>query len=217
MVAVYMGGIRAELVVESPDACPVADASTEVPGSLTDVRWTGGGEGPTTEQFTAPGDADVEGFEQVFDYGTSSVYEFERDRETTCVCEFVERESGPVADVETRNGAVHLTLLLSSIEALRDLLPDLRDRYGTVSLAYLVRSRETAEAEDVVPVDLGRLTDRQQEVVRTAYEMGYFEYPRGANAGTVASELDIEASTFAEHLAAAQSKLLAELLERGQA
>jgi predicted DNA binding protein len=59
-----------------------------------------------------------------------------------------------------------------------------------------------------------RLTDRQREVLRTAHEMGYFEYPRGANAGEVATALDIEPSTFTEHLNAAQSKLLDELLVR---
>ena len=76
---------------------------------------------------------------------------------------------------------------------------------------------EGRDGEDdgaLVPVDVGRLTDRQREVLETAYGMGYFEYPRGANASEVAGELGIEPSTLAEHLAAAQSKLLAELLER---
>jgi len=42
--------------------------------------------------------------------------------------------------------------------------------------------------------------------------MGYFERPRDANAGAVAEALDIAPSTFAEHLAAAQRKLLDEAL-----
>jgi predicted DNA binding protein len=49
-------------------------------------------------------------------------------------------------------------------------------------------------------------------VLGTAYEMGYFEYPREANATAVAEELDIGLSALAEHLAAAQGKLLSELL-----
>ena len=53
--------------------------------------------------------------------------------------------------------------------------------------------------------------DRQREVVRTAY-MGYFEYPKGANAGEVAAALDISRSTFAEHLAAATGKLFGAVL-----
>ena len=49
-------------------------------------------------------------------------------------------------------------------------------------------------------------------MVETAHEMGYFEYPRGANAEEVAAELDVHPSTLAEHLAAAQAKLLDQLL-----
>ena len=206
-----MGGIHAELVVDSPEACPVAAASAESSGPLTGVTWTGSGERGATEQFTAPDGAELQGFDEVFDYGTSQVYEFERDRERPCLCEFVESRVGPVTAVESRDGAVHLTLLLGSVDDLRALLPRLQSRYEGVSLEYLVRSRDGDEAP-VVPVDVDRLTDRQHEVVRTAHRMGYFEYPREANAQTVAAELGIEPSTFAEHLAAAQSTLLDELL-----
>ena len=55
---------------------------------------------------------------------------------------------------------------------------------------------------------IGALTDRQREVLTVAHEMGYFEHPRDANAEAVAADLDITPSTFAEHLAAAQSKLV---------
>jgi hypothetical protein len=65
---------------------------------------------------------------------------------------------------------------------------------------------------DLVPVDRGRLTERQAEVLSTAYEMGYFEYPRDSNATEVAAELGIRPSTFTEHLSAAQSKLLEDLV-----
>ena len=68
---------------------------------------------------------------------------------------------------------------------------------------------------DVVFVDRGKLTDRQHEVLRTAYDMGYFERPRGANATEVAASLDINPSTFTEHLLSAQRKLLGDVLEDG--
>ena len=44
--------------------------------------------------------------------------------------------------------------------------------------------------------------------------MGFFEHPREANAEAVAAALDITPSTFAEHLAAAQSKLVDSILGR---
>ncbi|MFC7230794.1 helix-turn-helix domain-containing protein [Saliphagus sp. GCM10025308] len=45
-------------------------------------------------------------------------------------------------------------------------------------------------------------------MLETAHEMGYFEYPRTSNAGDVANALGITRSTFGEHLAAAQRKVL---------
>ncbi|AGN00628.1 Bacterio-opsin activator HTH domain-containing protein [Salinarchaeum sp. Harcht-Bsk1] len=70
----------------------------------------------------------------------------------------------------------------------------------------------STEPETTAAVDLDKLTDRQREVLGTAYEMGYYQYPRGANASEVAEALDICPSTLAEHLAAAQTKVLDDLL-----
>lgn len=74
-------------------------------------------------------------------------------------------------------------------------------------------SEPASEASDTtVAVDRGKLTDRQLEVLETAHAMGYYQYPRGANASEVAEALDICPSTLAEHLAAAQTKLLEDVL-----
>ena len=62
-------------------------------------------------------------------------------------------------------------------------------------------------------VDRGVLTDRQRDVLGTAYELGYFERPRETNAEAVAAALSIAPSTLAEHLAVAQSKLTEAVLE----
>jgi predicted DNA binding protein len=185
------------------------------------VTRAGVPDGEVTEQFTAPVEvadqlsaSDVAGgFEQVFDYGSAGVYEFSRDDECPCVCEFVGREAAPVTSVHARDGTLHVTVHVPEVADLRELVPALRERFGDVSVEYLIRSREDTEAADVVPVDLERLTDRQREVIETAYRLGYFEYPRETNASGVAAELGIEPSTLAEHLAAAQSKLLAAVLE----
>jgi predicted DNA binding protein len=49
-------------------------------------------------------------------------------------------------------------------------------------------------------------------VLRTAHQLGYFEHPKGANAGEVAESLDITTATFIQHLSAAQQKLLDSVL-----
>jgi predicted DNA binding protein len=52
------------------------------------------------------------------------------------------------------------------------------------------------------------LTDRQQEALRTALEMGYFDTPRGATQADVADELGCAANTASEHLRKGAAKLV---------
>ena len=213
-----MTGVRAELVFERASDCPVATASTAVDGPATDISWTAATENRVTEQVTIAGSGDDhptdDQFEPVFDYGSRQVYAFERDASDPCICEHIEQTVGPVTETYAVDGALHVTLHASDVDMLRDLLSDLRERFGDVRVEYLVRSRTDDDAADLVPVDLRRLTERQREVLETAHEMGYFAYPRGANAGEVATALGIGTSTFTEHLNAAQSKLLDDLLLR---
>lgn len=53
-----------------------------------------------------------------------------------------------------------------------------------------------------------RLTDRQRQVLRTAFEAGYYEWPRQATGEEVAAELGISSATFSEHVHAAERRLL---------
>ncbi len=207
-----MTGVRTELVFERAAGCPVAGASAEIPGQVTDINW-GGGDDTVTEQVTVDSDAEVDEFDEVFDYGEQAVYEFERTETEPCICEHIQMNLGPITDVYAADGDLHVTLHASSVDGLRDLIGDLREDFGSVSVEYLVRSADKVEEDDLVPVDLRQLTGRQREVLETAHEMGYFEYPRTSNATEVADALDIQPSTFAEHLSAAQGKLLDELLE----
>jgi len=54
------------------------------------------------------------------------------------------------------------------------------------------------------------LTDNQREALRTAYELGYFEIPRGASLEEVATELGISASSVSERLRRGQTQLIEE-------
>ena len=209
-----MSGVRAEFVFERPESCPVATASETADGSLREVSWTTQRDGTVTEQFTSSDEPGDDEFEEVFDYGSQRVYEFDREEDDPCICEFIESAIGPVAESYATDGNLHVTIHAGDVERLRELLGDLNQRFDGVRIEYLVQGREQAEESELIPVDMRRLTDRQREVLRTAHEMGYFEYPRGANASEVAAALDIEPSTFTEHLNAAQSKLLEDLLVR---
>lgn len=62
---------------------------------------------------------------------------------------------------------------------------------------------------------LDALTDRQKEVVQTAYDMGFYEVPREVSTEAIADELGIDASTVAEHLQRAERNLLRHQLSSG--
>jgi PAS domain S-box-containing protein len=57
-----------------------------------------------------------------------------------------------------------------------------------------------------------RLTDRQREVAQTAFEAGYFEWPRDRTAREVAELLEISPPTLHQHLRKAEHALLAAFL-----
>lgn len=210
-----MNGIRAELVFDMPDTCPVANVSQDIEGPLTDVSWAAGDDDAVAEQFTATSDTQEMSngleFDEVFDYGARTIYEFERDPEDPCICEFVEQKVGPVTEAFAVDGDLHVTIHARDMRGLRQHLREFKERFGDVHIEYLVSGRAEDEDSEIVPVDVRRLTDRQREVLETAYGMGYFDYPRGANASEVADELGIRPSTFTEHLNTAQSKILDEL------
>lgn len=213
-------GVRAELAVHGPVNCPVASLSTESDEPVSDVTWTRGGDGAVTEEFRVDGGLAADHSESLVDadpvleVGDERIYQFTRDADRACACEVVETLGTPVADVRVEGGVLVLTLHLDGVERLREAVADLDAVADRVEVRYLVQSEADAAGSGADPtlVDRGRLTDRQREVLRTAYRMGYFEYPRSANATEVADALGIGLSALAEHLAAAQGKLLEELL-----
>lgn len=78
------------------------------------------------------------------------------------------------------------------------------------------------DADETVPIRTdrgahtrlaGRLTDKQLEVLRTAYLSGYFSWPRRSSAEECAEALDIAQPTFSQHIRAAQQRVLGGMFE----
>ncbi|NHN46424.1 GAF domain-containing protein [Halostella sp. JP-L12] len=89
---------------------------------------------------------------------------------------------------------------------------------NTFSDADLVAQRQRTR-----PIDAGgtegrlgeRLTDRQREVVRTAYHSGFFDEDRDVTGRDVAAVLDISHTAFYDHVRRAQRNLYDELFDGG--
>jgi len=73
-------------------------------------------------------------------------------------------------------------------------------------------SLETLRDYEYTPGPIASLTERQQEVLATAYEAGYFEVPRQTTTEDLAETLAVDSSTVSEHLVRAQRNLLSGLL-----
>lgn len=210
-----MPGLRVELTVGDPAGCPVVETARTNETTARDVNFTSSSSS-TVEQFRVGKSASESelpaGVEPVFSYGDEGVYEFDRTWDD-CICEQVQALGYPVSDVRADEYGITVSLHLTDRADLIDVVSTLQDVYEEVSIRSIVRANADPDDEvELVPVDWSRLTDRQTEVLETAHAMGHFQYPREANATEVAEALGICPSTFAEHLAAAQAKLLGDLL-----
>lgn len=214
-------GVRAGLVIRGLVNCPAVAASSRHDGPITGINWARAND-THTEEFRVRDPAALDRAdtgvdpEAVVDLGDERVYRFARPDDGTCACRVIEGLDCPIVDARAEDGALFLTLHLPDLERLRDVVAGLDDAADHVEVRYLIHGSTDGDGvPDRTLVDRDRLTDRQCEVLRTAYRMGYFERPRDANATAVADALDIAPSTFAEHLATAQRKLLEEVLSEG--
>ncbi|NHX37916.1 MULTISPECIES: bacterio-opsin activator domain-containing protein [Halolamina] len=88
----------------------------------------------------------------------------------------------------------------------------LRERFGEVELTAK-QTREQASEHGFYASVLERLTDRQLEVLETAYYSGFFETPRRLTGEEVAESLDISPQGFYQHVRTVQRKLFAALID----
>ncbi|MFC7323877.1 helix-turn-helix domain-containing protein [Halorubrum rutilum] len=202
-------GVRARLAVRDPPHAPVADALPE--GAVaTDVERVRLDDAVVSEFRT---DREI-GAEPVFAADGEYVYRTRSPPTEPYPCRSIESLGHPVSDVTVRTGPdrILLTLSLPSVDPIDEIVETVEATGASVTLERLTRSGGSAGCDPVV-IDRGRLTDRQREVVRTAQRLGYFEYPRGADAEAVAAAVGIARSTFAEHLAAAQRRVFGEFVD----
>lgn len=206
--------IRTEIGIELPRGCPVAQASAETGKPINRIsRSATASDGEISEEFVIESQEAVDRPESdpVFKFGSKSVYHFTREQDTECACECVEQYGFPISDLNAYDGTLVISFFAPDVESVQEIVNDLNGQFKDVQLRQLVREDEQ-RAHDYVLFDQSRLTEKQREVLETSYRMGYFENPRRSNAGEIAAELGIAASTFTEHLVAAQQKLLDTLI-----
>lgn len=99
-----------------------------------------------------------------------------------------------------------LLSLVGSQDTIRDMLRNFEEAGVTPDLCSL------GEYEGEGERTLDALTDRQFEVLQTAYDMGFYEVPREASTEEIAEELGVDVATVSEHLQRAERNLLSQQL-----
>ncbi len=111
-------------------------------------------------------------------------------------------------------GETRAVLRLSREIDVRVFLERVRQQYPETEL--LTRTdveRSQAEAAAMATAIEEKLTDRQREVLVTAYESGFFESPRETTGEQLAELLDLSQPTVTHHLREAQRRLYAAMLD----
>lgn len=210
-------GIQATVEFTTSDICPIVDLSAVAATTIDSVRSNvcPAGCAESVAEFsldvdrTPDVDADIA---HLFSHGSTERYRLTLDEDSNCPCKDLGQFGCPVARYVAQEGSLTLVFYAADYDQLREVIAHLRDRYPAVNIKRFVRSPAGDQTEDPVFIDRSKLTARQLEVLETAYESGYFERPRRANATTIAADLGINPSTFREHIAAAERKILADLL-----
>jgi predicted DNA binding protein len=208
-------GIRATIAFSEPRDCPIAAASRATGEVIKQVSTSVGT--PTqqsvSEFLVDDEDLDDIDAEPIFSYGTATLYRTEHGDDPTCPCELLGQYGCPVHRHLSKDGELTLVFHVEGFEQLQTIVEDLRESYPPIEVQRLLQPPLEGDPEERVFVNRGRLTDKQREVIETAFEMEYFKRPKGSNATEIAEELDISQSTFTGHLMAAQRKLLGDILE----
>ena len=210
-------GIRATVEFQSVPSCEIARIS-ETTESTVESVWTSvppadsvGGVSEFMLEAEEPPATD--GVDHVMSLGGRHLLRLDHGTGVTCPCECLGQFGCPVQRYVARSGRLRLVFNAADFEELQTVVADLRERFPDLDVRRLVRSPDDEAPPDAVYVDRSKLTDRQLQVLQTAYRMGYFERPRRANATEIAAELDVDPSTFNEHLVSAQRKLVGDVLE----
>lgn len=119
-----------------------------------------------------------------------------------------------IRSAAAENGEGRLVVEIPNTASVRTLTENLALVFDDVSLlARRQRERENRGIGDSTSPDGLGLTDRQHEVLLTAFHAGFFSWPRESTGEEIAELLDISQPTFHEHLRTGERKLLELLFE----
>lgn len=118
----------------------------------------------------------------------------------------VSREFVPSETIDIRDGREYWTVVVDEdrTEIKRRLDRIRAEMDADIEVVRVISSGGIGSRQD----DADELSPRQATVVRRAFSLGYYEWPRQVTAADLAADLDISKATVLEHLRKAESKVL---------
>ncbi|SDK35141.1 PAS domain S-box-containing protein [Natronorubrum texcoconense] len=107
-----------------------------------------------------------------------------------------------------------ITVDVPTTTDVREFVEMLAERHAGVELQSRRHVRRSSTTRQLSSL-FDELTDRQLEVLRTAYLAGFFEWPRESTGEEIAEMLEVTQPTVNRHLRIGQQRLLAQLFENG--
>jgi predicted DNA binding protein len=110
-------------------------------------------------------------------------------------------------------GVCRATVEAPTSADVREITARLQAQYSDLELVSRC-DRDGPPATPTVPDGLpDDVTDRQRDVLETAFRAGYFEWPRESTAEELAADLRISPATLLGHLRKAEQRLLSDLFD----
>ncbi|OYR46726.1 MULTISPECIES: PAS domain S-box protein [unclassified Halorubrum] len=210
--------VELEFSFESPlgDLSAAFDCRCDHLGSVTDA-----GDAHAYETRITHGDfAEIRAF--LDDYPAVRECRLVERRGATCVVEITVAGAPPgllaeagfsLVSLHASDGDTRLMAEVPSDEDVTRVLDTLSEHWDGVELVAK-RQTPTRRADLPVPIDgAAGLTDRQRSVLETAYEEGYYDWPRRHTAEEVAESLGIASATLHQHLRAAEHTLVSSFVD----
>ncbi|QLH76503.1 PAS domain S-box protein [Halosimplex rubrum] len=145
------------------------------------------------------------------DAGASALFEVTVDGDSLAAA-FVRHGAGP-RSIRAVPADIEAVVDVSAATDVRAFVEMLGETYPSVELTTRRTVDRSDDRERRAGSAFDALTDRQLEVLRTAYYAGFFEWPRTSTGEDVAEMLDVSQPTVNRHLRVGQQRLLDRLFE----